>query len=256
MLERAVLHTARAQRGVVNGLWLGLLSDERLKAVDELYYDGEYLYRTEAWNDRGLFPWEEQLIGEYFQGRSRVLVAACGGGREVLALLGAGFDAHGCESHPALAEYGRELLARRGHPDRITGGPRDGLPPATAPWDGIVVGWGAYSLVHGRARRIALLAQAREQLVAGGPLLLSFFDGAAGRRLRLTRAIAAPLRRARGARPLETGDTLAPNLVHVFTRERLAEELAAAGFELTTYGVVGQAQATTRYAAAVGHARP
>ncbi len=39
MLERAVLATARAQRGVVNGLWLGLLSDERLRAVDELYYD-------------------------------------------------------------------------------------------------------------------------------------------------------------------------------------------------------------------------
>ncbi len=185
-----------------------------------------------------------------------MLVVACGGGREVLALLGDGFDAYGCESHPALAEYARKLLATRGHPDRIVDAPRDALPPATQPWDAVVLGWGMYSLVHGRKRRIALLEQARAQLAAGGLLLLSFFDaGAEGRRLRLTRALANPLRRLRRARPLETGDTLAPNLVHVFARDGLTAELSEAGFDPVTYGLVGEAEGAVRYAAAVARAR-
>jgi hypothetical protein len=106
--------------------------------------------------------------------------------------------------------------------------------------------------MQGRARRIAFLSQARRRLPHGGPVLLSFFDRSRDtRELRWTAAVANRLRRLRRAEPVELGDTLAPNLVHVFTRAQVSEEVAAAGFELAAYAVIGSAADATSYASAV-----
>jgi hypothetical protein len=242
----------RASRGVLAGLWLGVLSDDGVHALDERYYDSEAVYRTPEWNERGLFPWERAFVDRHLERGGRVVVLACGGGREVLALLEDGFDAIGYEPHRALAAYADGLLASRGHPGRVHEAPRGGLAHDTPACDGVVVGWGAYSLVRGRAARVRLLADARARLPSGGPVLLSFFETPRhGRGLRATRRIADAMRRARGRAALELGDTLAPNLVHVFTPDQLADEVAAAGLELADHRHVGEADASVSYAAAV-----
>lgn len=210
------------------------------------------MYRTEKWNERGLFEWEERLVRAHLGGAERVVVPAAGGGREVLALLDAGFDAVGYEPHAELAAFGRGFLASRGHDERIGDCPRDEFPVVDGPVDAVLVGWGAYSLIHGRERRIRFLAGARAAMPTGGPLLISFFDRPEDtREVALTAAAANALRRLRGARPIELGDTLAPNLVHVFSRDQLVDEAAAVGFAVTSYEVVQAIDETTRYASAV-----
>jgi SAM-dependent methyltransferase len=259
VLVRATLASAgipprlmRGTRAAINGVWLGLLSDASLRLLDERYYDDSVVYRTDKWNEHGLFDWERDLIDEHFRRCHRIVVLACGGGREVLALLDEGFDATGYEPHPALVRCAHRFLAAHGHESRVHPAPRDEFPQAAGPADGVVVGWGGFSLIHGRARRIALLSEARRRLPPGGPVLLSFFARPSdGRELRMTKAAATSLRRLRGRPPAEVGDTLAPNLVHVFTRTRLAEELRAADFELAAYRVIGPADETTSYASAV-----
>jgi hypothetical protein len=242
----------RASRGALAGLWLGLLDDDGLRALDERYYDTEAVYRTAEWNERGLFGWERALVDEHFPRGGRLTVLAAGGGREVLALLGDGYEAVGYEPHGALAAYADELLTARGHPGRVHASSRGELPPGAAESDGVIVGWGGYSLVPGRAARVRLLAAARELMPRGGPVLLSFFEMPAhGRQLRATHAIASALRRARGRAAPELGDTLAPNLVHVFTPEGVADEVKAAGLELADHRLVGEADPTVSYAAAV-----
>jgi SAM-dependent methyltransferase len=242
----------RGTRAAINASWLGLLSDESLRLLDERYYDQSVVYRTDEWNERGLFEWERELIDEHFRSCRRVLVLACGGGREVLALLSEGFDATGYEPHPALLTYARGFLRSRGHESRVHAAPRDEFPAAAGRADGVVVGWGGFSLVHGRARRIALLREAGRRLSPGGPVLLSFFARASdGRELKMTRAAATALRRLRGHPPVDLGDTLAPNMVHVFTRARLVEEARAANLELAAYRVIAPADGVTSYAAAV-----
>ena len=237
-------------------MWLGLLADPLLRALDEHYYAGQETYRTDEWNEQGLFPWERQLVEDHLGGRGRVVVVGCGGGREVLALLAEGFDAQGYEPHPDLVEYARGLVARRGHPDRVHGCPRDRFPTAVRECEAVVVGWGALSLIPGSDTRVRFLSEARERLPEGGPLVLSFFDTAQwSRELRWTARLANGLRRLRGAGPVELGDTLAPNLAHVFTRQSLTAELEAAGLELAFYGSVGAADEATRYACAVARAR-
>ena len=258
-LVTAALASARVPRtlervthGALAGLWLGVLSDDGLRALDERYYDAEPVYRTAEWNERGLFGWERALVEAHFPRGGRVVVLACGGGREVLALLGEGFDAVGYEPHPALAAYADELLTAHGHPGRVHASPRGALPPDAGEADAVVVGWGGYSLVRGRAARVGLLAGARGLLPSGGPVLVSFFEMPVhGRQLRATRAIAGALRRARGRTPPELGDTLAPNLVHVFTPAGVADEVAAAGLELADHRLVGEADAVVSYGAAV-----
>src|SRR4051812_47377431 len=77
----------QALRGALNGLLLGTLSEDRLRALDERYYSGEDVYRTEEWNEIGLSAWERALVERELAPGGRVVVVACGGGREVPGLL-------------------------------------------------------------------------------------------------------------------------------------------------------------------------
>ena len=243
---------ARGSRSIVSGVLLGLLNDAQLRALDERYYSETELYQTPAWNERGLFPWEQDLLQDHFDPGGRAVVLACGGGREVLALLRSGYDAVGFESHPALAAFGDAFLASKGYPDRIAHVARDSFPADVDACDGVVIGWGAYSLVHGRARRIALLQQTRRHLVGRAPVLLSFFERLRDHReARWTKAIADTVRRVRGAERIEMGDMLAPNLIHSFRDDEIALEAASAGFEVVVHRPISDIDATMSYGSAV-----
>ena len=242
---------AHGSRALLNGFWLGVLSSEALRAVDERYYDQAASYRTPDWNERGLFPWERDLITAHFGEGSRVAVLSAGGGREVLALLLEGYEAVGYEPHPALVSYAEAFLAERGHPSRVRPVARDEFPGDPGKVDGVVVGWGGFPLMRGRERRISLLHDAHHHLPPGGPVLLSFFERLGGRELLVTARIANAIRSLLGRPPVELGDTLAPNPVHVFNRQTFVEEIAAAGFEVAEYRVIGPADEATSYAAAV-----
>ena len=242
----------RASRGVLAGVWLGLLSDAGLRALDERHHDAEGAYVTRKWNEGGLFQWELTLVERHFRAGGRVVVLGCGGGREVLGLLDAGYDAIGYEPHPGLVEFARELLGARGQGDRVRLSRPSELPADAPSCDGVIVGWGAYSLVPGRAARVRLLAEARERLEPGGALLLSSFETERhGRELRVTRSIGSALRRARGRPGLELGDTLSPNPTHVFTREEVEGEVAAAGLEVAEHQLIAHADGPVSYAAVV-----
>ena len=243
---------AYGTRAVINGFWLGALSDEQLCALDERYYAREPIYRTSDWNEQGLFDWEEKLVHEHFPRDGTLVVLGSGGGREVLALRRDGYDAVGYESHPELAAFADEFLTAHGHPSRSHHVARDSFPDDTGECGGVIVGWAAYSLIHGRDRRVALLRSARAHLPRGGHVLVSFFEQRRGdREARVTRTLANGLRRLRGAGPVELGDTLRPNLIHVFNPAELTDEASAAGFDVVAHEITQELEASMQYAAAV-----
>jgi len=247
---------ARGSRAVLNGLWLGVLSDARLSALDEEYYRREPMYRTTEWNERGLFDWEREQIREFFPEGCRVIVVACGGGREVLALLNDGYDATGYESHPALAEFGRSFLASHGHPSRIAAVARDSFPTDVQPYEAAILGWGALSLVAGSGRRESLLSGARACLEPGAPFLVSFFERRRDHReARWTTTIANAVRGVRGTTKVELGDTLAPNLVHFFDADEIRALATRSGFDVCIQRRIASIDVTTAYALAVLRAR-
>jgi hypothetical protein len=234
-------------RGVWDGLWLGMVDEEGLAWLDQVYYDGEAVYRTEAHNRRGLFPWEEHIVDEHLVPGGRVLVTGAGGGREVIALLARGFDVHGYEPNPALAVIGSTLTAADGFGDRVHVSDRS-VVPAGATADAVVLGWGSYMLVPSRTRRVELLRAASAATGERGVVVLSYFPMPEDRRqFSAAHRVAAVLRRWRRREPPLLGDALTPNFAHHFTRGQVRDELAAAGLRLVASGsgnygwAVGQA---------------
>ena len=239
-----------ALRGPINGLWLGVLADASLRALDERYYAGEDVYRSVRWNESGLAEWERDAVAQVAAPGTTVLVVGCGGGREVLGLLASGYDAHGLESHPDLRAFAERFLAERGHPGRVAPAERDTVPDGP-PCGTVVLGWGTYSLVHPRAARVAFLGAARRRLAPGGHVLLSCFGHEApGRELAWTARLANGLRSLRRGPAVEVGDTLAPNRVRVLTSDEVGAEAAAAGLALAGWQLLAVADGATRYAVA------
>lgn len=222
------------------GCWLGILNRAALEAIDDLFYlraaqdqSSPIDYRRAEYNRQGLWAWERNAIQRHFRPGSTLLVLGAGGGREVLALRRLGFDADGWECQPAFVEYANRLLTEEGFPPSVHTVARNEFASGAGGYDGVIIGWGAYTLIQGRSRRIALLSGLRDRTVRGSPIMLSFFlRNPRDRRFRFTAAIGNPLRALMGRERLEIGDYLNPNFVHFFTESEIAAELSEAGLDL------------------------
>ena len=237
------MHEARLVRlmqSVTMGFWLGILSPHDLDSVDDAYYvgfggkrAGPIDYTRTDYNSQGLFGWERRAVETHFRIGGSIALMAAGGGREVLALrrLSCRVDAWECQ--PDFVVAANELLVAEGYEPSVTYAPRNVVPAGTDLYDGLIIGWGAYTLIRGRARRVALLRDLRTKVETGAPMLLSFFTRSASDvEFRIAAAVGNLLRRSLGREQLEQGDHLEPNFVHRFVESELASELAAGGFEL------------------------
>lgn len=228
---------------------LGLLSHGALHAIDQAVYDRWAWYGGDDHNSSGLFPWEEEALAGHFGGRRRALLVGAGGGREVLALSRRGMRVDGYECNPTLVASAARILAAEACECTVRPIARDQAPAGGGPYDAAIVGWSAYTLIEGRRRRIALLRGMRARMERGAPLLLSFFTrGGDEHAVRRVAAIANRVRARLGREPVETGDALAPNFIHMFTRQEVEDELAAAGFRLERFQPQGPGLAESGWA--------
>lgn len=264
MIARAYLRLHAAWRRLLHlgdvgfvGFWLGVLGRDALHAVDGEMYRRRSSYHGEEHNTRGLFDWEREALEGHFPERGRLAVIGAGGGREVIALSRMGWPAWGFECNEALVETaGRLLRAERTESHAsVAWLPRDEAPPAGEPYDGAIVGWSAYMLIAGRARRVRFLSGLRETVRDDAPVLVSFYTRPGDTpRLRGIARVAGTIRGALGREPVEVGDDLAPNYVHRFTRAEIEAELAAGGFRLVAFRPEGSGPYDSGYA--VGRAVP
>lgn len=221
----------------LNAIWLGLLTREDLHAVAQAAYRSRSKYRAVEYNRRGLWEWESRAIDEYFADSKRLLVAAAGGGREVLALRRRGLDVDGFEAHPDLVCFANEFLQQEGHGNGIRLALWDECPPYERVYDGVIVGWGAYMHIRGKSKRVKLLRALRQRVQTGSPILLSFSTTERiPAKMRVATWIANVLSRPLGHDRVELGDWLEPAFKHYFTEEKIDEELGDAGFELVYFG--------------------
>ena len=234
--HRALITLHSVLRACFAGLWLGLLRPETLLDIDRVYYANTAKYTDGSYNRSGLWPWEREMVTRFFGCCQRLLIVGAGGGREVLALTQLGFEARGLECNRKLVEAANLLLAEEKLPPTVQYAPPNTCPDLGTSYDGLVVGWGAYMLIQGRAQRIALLRSMRDQTPPGAPILISFFSRPpSAKRFRIIAAVGNVLRRLLGRERLELGDDLEPEYVHYFTQEEIAAELREGGFKLVFY---------------------
>jgi hypothetical protein len=232
----------RVVMAIFTGAWLGILSRSQLEDVDDRSFTGEgarqngISYLSEAHNRQGLFEWEIGVLERCFPADGRLALLGAGAGREVLALRQRGYEVEAWECQPAFAAFANELLRSDGFEPAVSVVPRDVAPASTGRFDGLIVGWGTYTLVPGRHRRVALLRSLRKKVDPGAPILLSFYVQRPGEPvLRVTTFVGNVWRRILRREPVEMGDYLDPNFVHMFTEDQIAEELADGGFELQLF---------------------
>jgi hypothetical protein len=240
--RRQVGRFFRIFMAVFTGFWLGALTRAQLEDVDDEYYVGTGArfdpvdYSNTAYNQSGLVAWEQNAIRTHFPGRGSLAVMGAGGGREVLALRRMSFDVDGWECQPRFVETANRLLVSEGFEPTVTYVPRDTVPTDANRYDGLIIGWGTYTLIEGRRRRIAVLRALREKVEPGSPLLVSFYPRRAGdRRYPIAATVGNTVRRVRGGDRVEIGDYLDPNYVHLFHEQEIAAELAEGGFVLQAF---------------------
>jgi hypothetical protein len=187
------------------------------------------------------------MVSRFFPSGGRLLVAAAGGGREIYALHGRGYEIDAFECHAELVRCANRFLSDAGIPCEVQYAPCDRAPVGDAHFDAVIIGWGAYMLIQGRRRRVEFLESLRARVDAGAPLLLSFFVRRRdGLYYPTVRGIANFFRRVRFAERVELGDSLAPNYVHYFDEAQLAAELKCGGFQLELYGTREYGHAVAR----------
>lgn len=228
------------------GFWLGYLSADDLDAITRDHYHNSKEYASPEHNQRGLFDWERVAVEQYFQPGSRILVAAAGGGREVLALRRAGFQAEGFDCSATLVQASDAIFDRLGEPRGVTLCPSGEVPSGHALYQGLVVGWSGYAHIPTRQRRIAFLRQLRNRALPGARVLVSFFpreDSSRSETLisRIARISRVLFRKRK--EPSELGDHLGWCFSHTFTRQDIESELQEAGFRPVFYSEVGEGHA-------------
>ena len=157
------------------GFWLGFLSADDLNALTAKRYGASQHLTSTEHTESGFFDWEAPLIERYFRKGSRILVASAGTGREILALLDAGFSADGFECNPLLLEAGRKLFEQLGQSHSVVFCEPDMVPPGPRIYDGLIIGWGAYTHIPTRFRRVRFLQALRGRTLPHSPLMMSVF---------------------------------------------------------------------------------
>jgi hypothetical protein len=242
-VRRTIVFAERVGWSLFTGVSLGVFGRRTLNDIDDLYYvggegtkHGPIDYLGDRYNRIGFWTWEKAAIERYFGASGHVAVLAAGGGREVLALARHGFRVDGWECQPQFVSTANRILAAEGFEPTVEEVPRDTCPAGDKRYTGAIVGWGAYTLIQGRGRRVTLLRGLRARLLDGAPVLLSFFPRQeTERRFRAVAAIANVGRRLTLRELAEVGDFLEPNFVHYFTEAELRSELLDAGFALDLF---------------------
>ena len=230
--QRVLARAHRLIEALHAGFWLGFLDRDQLNAIVFQHYEAAELYRTAAHNLYGFFPWESDLMRDYFKGCRSVVVAAAGGGREMIALAQAGVRVEGFECNPRLVEKCKEFLAEAGVSGRILNAAPDQVPSGLQKYDGAIVGYGALAHIVGRTKRINFLRDLKNHLHPRAPLMLSVGRRPEGAQYyNWIYQIARAIRFLRGsADAIELGDDLLDCFTHRFVQSETRSELQEAGF--------------------------
>ncbi len=173
---KAALIGARGLRWAANRIVGRLKTEVEPDEATELtgwLYDRATRYTRPATQQLGLHDFETAALEEHFPDPpANLLVLGCGGGREVIALLQRGYEIVGSDPARNLVEAASEACGDRAM--LVVGKVQDAARfNQHAPFDGVIVGWGAWGYVLQASERVEAL-RCLAALCPAGPVLLSW----------------------------------------------------------------------------------
>jgi len=147
-----------------------------------------------------------------------------------------GFNLDSYECNRVLVEYSNIFLQKYTKDYKIKYLQKDSVPDVIRKYDGIIIGWGAYSHIRGSEKRIAFLEQLQQFINKDAPLMISFLTKEErGRQEKTTKRVANFFRLLRNRDKIETGDRLQASFIHYFTRQEIIKELTQANYKVLDY---------------------
>jgi len=236
---KCITKTYHFTNSVMTGLWLGVMGEKSMDYSDELHYHRNSKYTDDNYNLSGLFKWEKVAIEKYFSDVKDILLIGAGGGRETIALSKMGFEINSYECNKALVDYGNTFLQKQGIKNTIEYLPRDTVPAEARKYDGIIIGWGAYSHIRGKDNRLSFLEKLQPFLNKKAPLMISFLlTGERTRQDKIVKRVADFFRIFSKQGKTDLGDGLMLEFVHYFTEEEIKNELSEAGYSIIGFNSV------------------
>ena len=162
--------TARRVSVALSELVLALHNEDIERYALDRHYDERVTAYLTNYGD-GLYPFEARAVDEFFPPPgARILVPACGSGREMLALKTKGYVVEGFDPIERYVEIARRVTNAPVAVDTLQSW---AARVSASRYDAVLVGWGAWShiLLHGH--RMAILRALRVACPTG-PVLLSF----------------------------------------------------------------------------------
>jgi hypothetical protein len=251
-LERLFLFVHNSAAALVQGVALGLVSNEKLEQLTQQRYSTDVSlasFADESYVNSGLLLWEREAIFKYFPPAGRVLVGAAGAGREMVALAAEGFFVEGFDCCKPLVELAQVELKRHGIDSNLYYTSPSTVPECNGPYSAALVGFSGYMYIAGSDRRIRFLQELCKLLKPDAPVMISFTEGSHGRKRVWTAKIGTFIRSIWRAPPVEEGDCIKNGFQHHFVRQQIVSEMNAAGLEMAYYS------AGTCYGHAVGLVR-
>jgi 2-polyprenyl-3-methyl-5-hydroxy-6-metoxy-1,4-benzoquinol methylase len=244
-----VSHLPGFVRSAHSAVWLRALDSDDLQAITLHSYSNEAGtgFETEEHNLANAWPWELASFDALFTGSREIIVAAAGGGREMIELARRGHRVTGFDAAPDLVEAARRNLARAGVAGTMLHAGAAQVPELAREFDGLVLGRGFYHHLPGRGLRIGFLRACRECLRPGAPVFIGDF--------KLHRDADAPSGPG-GDAPWARGNAVGDSFFHYFTADELHDEIGAAGFEEIELHEAGLPGVRMGYAIARAGARP
>lgn len=219
-----------------SGFWLGVMSEKSLDYSGELSYNLNKSYTDDKYNQSGLFEWEKPIINKHFSNAKTILLIAAGGGREAFALSKMGFEVDAYECNTSLIEFGNAFLQKNNVNVKIKYLPKNSVPGEVKKYDGIIVGWGAYSLIDGTKKRLSFLKRLHPFLNKSTPVMISYlWMRERGRRDKIIKGVSNFFRIFGKRDKTEPGDRLEPDFIHFFTEEEIKSEIAQSKFMIIDY---------------------
>jgi SAM-dependent methyltransferase len=138
---------------------------------------------SKRWNDfgepesyvlSGLMPWEQDFYGRFLKPDDEILIVGCGSGRDLIALLRAGYRVEGLEVAAQAAAKARAMLAKAGLETRVTVGSIEDTSVISRLFDVYIFSWFCYSYIPRRADRVGLLRSVGDRLKPGGRIAISY----------------------------------------------------------------------------------
>jgi SAM-dependent methyltransferase len=229
-----------------SAVFMGLIPDDTLQEYDTYPFgDWDGAEPVSVNDDETMQAWIRNWAARDLP--DGCLVVGAGGGREIRALRGMGFDVYGLEYDIDLANETRRMLASVPGCEsvEILSPSRFEVPKADGAFDVILIARYYLSLIHGRDKRTHFLSELRPLLREGGLLAADYFIRPESRKspgamaFRFQVPIANFLRVfLRGKNEwIETGDHLDPGVPlfhHHYITEEIESELIVGGFETLT----------------------